>query len=68
MDSQIATEIEMLRPGDAGTASEPAVVVDRQSDPVIGLVLELQFGDAWRVQRIWPSPAASIPAATFSKP
>jgi hypothetical protein len=61
MDSpQIGTQVDMLRTNEAGNTFESAVVVDRLSDPVIGLVLELQFGDAWRVQRVWPSPAIRL--------
>ena len=59
MDSpQIGMQVEMPRPNDeVGGSFESAAVVDRLTDPVIGVVLELQFGDAWRVQRVWPSPA-----------
>lgn len=61
MDSpQIGMQVEMLRPNESGTSFESAVVVDRLTDPVIGVVLELQFGDAWRVQRVWPSPAIRL--------
>ena len=54
---QIGMQVEMLRPNESRNPIESAVVVDRLTDPVIGLVLELQFGDAWRMQRVWPSPA-----------
>ena len=62
MDSpQIGMHVEMLRPSGSGDSCfEPAVVVDHLTDPVIGVVLELQFGDAWRVQRVWPSPAIRL--------
>ena len=62
MDSpQIGMQVEMPRPNDeVGGSFESAVVVDRLTDPVIGVVLELQFGDAWRVQRVWPSPAIRL--------
>ncbi len=58
---QIGTQVEMLRPSDEQSDSlERAVVVDRLTEPTLGLVLELQFGDAWRVQRVWPSRAISL--------
>ena len=51
----------MLRPRDCGSSAgesfERAVVVGSLTDPGLGIVLELQFGDAVRVQRVWPSPA-----------
>ena len=52
----------MLRPGGLGTgAFERAVVVNRLTDVAIGLVLEVQFEDARRLQRVWPSPAIRLP-------
>jgi hypothetical protein len=52
----VGTQVEMRRPGTAGNSDfEPATVVDRLSDVGLGTVLELQFGDAWRMQRVWPS-------------
>ena len=57
----IGTQVEMLRPG--GTTDgrfERAVVVDRLTDLAIGVVLEMQFEDAGRVQRVWPSPAIRL--------
>ena len=62
----IGTHVEMVRPCEPagsfqpGGSFEPAVVVDHLTDPVIGVVLELQFADAWRVQRVWPSPAIRL--------
>ena len=51
----------MLRPGGAGNAGfERAVVVDRLTDTAIGVVLEIQFEDSGRVQRVWPSPAIRL--------
>jgi hypothetical protein len=57
---QVGMQVEMLRSNELGSSFESAVVVDRLIDPVIGLVLELQFGDARRIQRVWPSPAIRL--------
>lgn len=58
---EIGTPVEMLRPGGAGNAGfERAVVVDRLTDTAIGVVLEIQFEDSGRVQRVWPSPAIRL--------
>jgi hypothetical protein len=58
---EIGARVEMLRPrGFADGAFERAVVVNRLIDPAVGVVLELQFGDAVRVQRVWPSPAIRL--------
>jgi hypothetical protein len=35
-------------------------VVGRLTDPAVGVVLELQFEDARRVQRVWPSPGIRL--------
>ena len=53
-------QVEMLRANESGSSFESALVVGRLIDPVIGLVLELQFGDARRIQRVWPSPAIRL--------
>ena len=52
----------MVRPQQFGVAPfEAAVIVDRMTDPALGLVLEVEFEDASRVQRIWPSPTIRLP-------
>jgi hypothetical protein len=58
---QVGMHVEMLRPNVFGGGSfERAIVVDRLTDPGIGVVLEVQFEDAQRVQRVWPSPAIRL--------
>jgi hypothetical protein len=58
---QIGTHVEVRRPSGHGDGSfERAVVVDRLTDIAIGLVLEIQFEDAGRLQRVWPSPAIRL--------
>ena len=58
---EIGMQVEMLRPnGEWGDSFQAAVVVDHLTDPAVGLVLELQFEDAERVQRVWPSPAIRL--------
>jgi hypothetical protein len=59
---ELGTQVEIRRPGTPGgdLAFEPAIVVDRLSDAGIGFVLELQFGDAWRMQRVWPSATIRV--------
>jgi hypothetical protein len=54
---EVGAQVEIRRPARYGGEAdfETAVVVDRFSDSAIGVVLELQFGDAWRMQRVWPS-------------
>ena len=56
---QIGTQLEMLWPGGDGRF-ERAIVVDRLMDTAIGVVLEVQFEDAGRLQRVWPSPAIRL--------
>jgi len=50
----VGATVEILRAGGAGSF-EPAVVVKRLTDPVLGLVLEVKFADSVRIQRVWPS-------------
>jgi hypothetical protein len=45
----------MRAPGWGDGLFEPAVVVRRLTDPVLGLVLEVQFADSVRMQRVWPT-------------
>ena len=53
----------MMRPHAFAKASfEVGVVVDRLTDPAWGVVLEVVFADATRIQRIWPSPTIFAPA------
>ncbi len=60
----VGTHVEMLRPRDSGSSAsesfERAVVVGSLMDPGLGVVLELQFGDTVRVQRVWPSPGIHL--------
>ncbi len=60
----VGTHVEMLRPRGSGSSAsesfERAVVVARLIDPAVGVVLEMQFGDAVCVQRVWPSPAIRL--------
>jgi hypothetical protein len=61
----VGTHVEMLRPRASGSSAsetfERAVVVARLTDdPAVGVVLEMQFGDAVCVQRVWPSPAIRL--------
>jgi hypothetical protein len=54
----------MMRPHDLRRASfEVGVVVDHLTDPTWGVVLEVEFADATRIQRIWPSPTIRLPHA-----
>ena len=50
----VGATVQILRPAGAGSF-EPALVIDRFTDPVLGLVLEVQFTDSMRMQRMWPS-------------
>jgi hypothetical protein len=53
----VGARVEMRRPdGDF----EPATVVDRFDDAALGIILELQFGDDWRMQRVWPAIAIRL--------
>jgi hypothetical protein len=57
----VGTHVEMLRPGAFIAGSfERATVVDRLTDYTFGVVLEIEFEDAVRVQRVWPSPAIRL--------
>jgi len=47
------------RPPGAGSF-ESAVVIQRLTDPALGLVLEVQFADSVRMQRVWPSPTIRL--------
>jgi len=52
----VGTQVEMRRSRSwESEAFERAVVVNRLIDPALGVVLELQFRDATRMQRVWPS-------------
>ena len=52
----IGVDVEMIRPFADRGSFEPAQVVDRFHDPIFGGVLELEFDDKVRMQRVWPSP------------
>ena len=55
----------MMRPHDFRKASfGVGVVVDRMTDPTWGVVLEVEFADATRIQRIWQSPSIRLPQAS----
>jgi hypothetical protein len=68
----VGTHVEMLRPRDSGSSAsesfERAVVVGSLMDPGLGVVLELQFGDTVRVQRVWPSPGIHLREVAAATP
>ncbi len=54
----IGAKLEMLRHNEWGGQFEPAIVVDRLTDPVLGVVLVVEFeGENKRIHRVWPSPS-----------
>jgi hypothetical protein len=61
----VGAHVEMVRSsGAAGDGLfEPAIVVRRLTDPIFGLVLEVQFGDSVRMQRTWPSSTIRLSRA-----
>ena len=61
---KIGTHVEVRRPGDNREEGmfEQAVVVQRLTDPCLGVVLELQFEDSKRMQRVWPSSTIRLVA------
>jgi hypothetical protein len=52
----VGATVEMLLPTGAGSF-EPAPVIDHPTETVLGLVLEVQFTDSLRMQRMWLSSA-----------
>jgi hypothetical protein len=51
----IGTEVEVLRHGASGDVFQTAVVVGHHDDPALGSVIELELGNARRLQRTWPT-------------
>ena len=51
----VGTEVEVLRHDGACDVYQPAVVVGHLDDPALGSVIELELGNARRLQRTWPT-------------
>jgi hypothetical protein len=57
----VGSTVNMIRSRPPGAGSfESAVVVEHLTDPALGLVLEVQFADSVRMQRVWPSPTIRL--------
>jgi hypothetical protein len=57
----IGTQVEMRRSRSWEDESfQRAVVINRLTDPALGVVLELEFEDARRIQRVWPSSTIRV--------